>query len=213
MTTEGDVTAAVAVAEPPPAEPRTRESRREATNRWVREGRAAEVEAFRDDERAKCTAAGMSRPAARDEAWARALAKFPPPGVDSVAPPEPNAPAETPPAAPDAPETGVSGLGDIPAGWPDLPANASLAAEVQWVQSSRLDVVTGPAAVDLARADRPAPSKAALSWLETSILFPAKFTDVAVKATQNQEDEREHTRREKAAVEDIHGLLADMREQ
>ena len=67
--------------------------------------------------------------------------------------------------------------------------------------------------VDLSRALSPAPSYSALSWLETSILFPAKFADISVKATQNQEDETQHIRREKLAIEEIRGLLAEMLEE
>ena len=116
--------------------------------------------------------------------------------------------------APEPGESGVSGLGDLPDDWPQLPASASLAAEVQWVQSSRIDVAEklpgGGIRVHLERADHPAPSKSALSWLETALLFPAKFADVAVKVTQNQEDEREHVRREKLAIDEIRELLAEM---
>ena len=44
------------------------------------------------------------------------------------------------------------------------------------------------------------------------ILFPSKFADISVKATTNQDDEREHVRREKMAIEEIRGLLAEMLE-
>jgi hypothetical protein len=105
----------------------------------------------------------------------------------------------------------VTGISDIPSSWPELPANASLAAEIQWVQANRLRVVQGDS-VDLSRSLSHAPSHAALGWLETAILFPAIFTDVAVKATQHQEDEKEAVRREKLAIEDVRGLLAEMLE-
>lgn len=107
----------------------------------------------------------------------------------------------------------VVGLATLPAEWPQLPPNASLAAEVSWVQSSRLDVVQqvpGGYRVDLSRADRPAPSKGALSWLETSILFPSKFADVSVKAAQGATDEQEEVRRERIAIEEVRALLAEM---
>ena len=58
----------------------------------------------------------------------------------------------------------------------------------------------------------PEPSYSALSWLETSILFPSKFADISVKATQNQEDEKEHVRRERLAIDEIRALLAEMLE-
>ena len=118
--------------------------------------------------------------------------------------------------APEPVESGLTGLGDIPASWPDLPAGTSLAAEVQWVQSSRLDVAEklpgGGVRVCLDRADHPAPSKSALSWLETALLFPSKFADVAVKVTGQQEDERGHIRREQLAIEDTRAVLAEMAE-
>ena len=35
----------------------------------------------------------------------------------------------------------LQGLGDIPGGWTELPDNASLAAEIGWVQAQRLRIV------------------------------------------------------------------------
>lgn len=108
----------------------------------------------------------------------------------------------------------VQGLGEIPACWPDLPANASLAAEIAWVQANRLYVVeerpSGATVVRLDRACEPAPSRAALGWLETSIRSYAKYVDVAAKATAQQQDEAEQVRREKLAIEEIRSLLAEM---
>ena len=40
----------------------------------------------------------------------------------------------------------IQGLGDIPADWPELPDNASLAVEVGWVQANRLRIVEERAA-------------------------------------------------------------------
>ena len=127
--------------------------------------------------------------------------------VDSPEPIEP----EEPPPSPIPSDQGVPGLGTIPEGWPKLAANASLQAEIAWVSANRLLVRDGTG-VDLSRALSPAPSYSALSWLETSILFPSKFADISVKATQNQEDEAQHVRREKLAIEEIRALLAEMME-
>ena len=158
---------------------------------------------------------GSTRRAAIARANEVCDAEFPEFAAEYPAPPEPE-PAPDPPAEPPAEDAGhVRGLGDIPADWPSLPPNASLAAEVQWVQSSRIDVVEATAGgyrIHLDRADRPVPSKAALGWLETAVLFPAKFADVAVKATQHQEDEREHARRERLAIDEVEALLAEMLE-
>ena len=125
------------------------------------------------------------------------------PAADQAAASSPPASA-TPPAA----AGGVQGLGDLPEGWPALPPNASLAAEVQWVQANRLRVKQGEG-VDLSRSLSPAPSHAALGWLETSLLYPSKFADVAVKASADQQDAAEDVRRERLALVDLQALLAE----
>jgi hypothetical protein len=111
-------------------------------------------------------------------------------------------------------DAGVVGLDAIPADWPALPANSSLAQEIQWCQANRLSVtrtVDGLTIVDLSRALQPAPSWSALGWLETSIRAYSKFVDVAAKASATVEDEREMVRRERLAIDEIRGLLAEMR--
>jgi hypothetical protein len=112
------------------------------------------------------------------------------------------------------PEGSLTGLAILPPDWPDLPSNASLGAEIQWVQSSRLDVIrehpNGAVEVDLSRARRPAPSKAAIGWLETSIRAYSKYCDIAAKATSSLEDEQEHERRERLAIEEVRSILASI---
>lgn len=110
-------------------------------------------------------------------------------------------------------EPAVRGLGDIPDNWPQLPPNASLAAEIQWVQANRLRCVRETAdivSVDLTKALTPAPSYGAISWLETSIKAYTKFCDVAAKATAQLDDEKAHVRRERMAIDEIKALLAEM---
>lgn len=108
----------------------------------------------------------------------------------------------------------IQGLSSIPKGWPELSANASLAAELGWVQANRLRVVTEklgkPTLVDLGKALSPAPSWSALGWLETSIRSYAKFVDVAAKVTGGDEGEAGVMRRERVAVDEVHGLLREM---
>jgi len=221
----GDDSLSVAVAESPIAyEKLTREeSQAAATRRWRSTGIAEQVAVFRDRVREEYRAAnpGCKRRDAHEHAWDRAMAKFPPPGVEPVDPvaaaedPEPeNSPIgenlEVAPA-PVASDQGVPGLGTMPESWGTLPANASLQVEISWVSANRLRVRDG-SGVDLSKALSPAPSYSALSWLETSILFPSKFADISVKATANQDDERESIRREKLSIEEIRGLLAEMLE-
>jgi hypothetical protein len=130
--------------------------------------------------------------------------------LDRLYPPL-EAPAEAPEAPSAAADPGVSGLCDLPEDWPELAANASLQLEISWVTANRLRVRDG-SGVNLSRALSPAPSYSALSWLETSILFPSKFADISVKATAGQEDESQNNRREKLAIEEIRSLLAEMLE-
>lgn len=108
----------------------------------------------------------------------------------------------------------LQGLNEIPESWPTLPASAGLAAEVAWVQANRLYVVeelaSGGTRVHLERAHEPAPSRSALGWLETSIRSYAKFVEVAAKVSGPGADEGEQIKREKLAIEEIRGLLAEM---
>jgi len=197
------------------------ETRAQASNRWVLEGRRWEADTFRKDVIRQCRSAGMTREQASEHAWKACMAKFPPHGVaPSVieSDPEPVSQAETirpePVAVSPAPpkdDGSVSGLADLPPGWPELPANAQLQVEIAWVTANRLRVRDG-SGVNLSKALSPAPSYSALSWLETSILFPAKFADISVKATAQQDDEREFIRREKMAIEEIRGILGEMLE-
>jgi len=108
----------------------------------------------------------------------------------------------------------VTGLSDIPASWGQLPANATLQAEISWCQANRLRVVeekpNGATVVHLDLARTPAPSWSALGWLETSIRAYAKFVDVAAKVTATQQDEQDMVRRERMAIDEIRSLLAEM---
>ncbi len=194
-----------------------RESRAAASNRWVREGRKAEADKFRQDVRLDCLAAGIPRFEANECAWNQCLAAFPPPGgapIVAAAPSEQgNAPSvQAQPQPIDS--SRLQGLGDVPAAWGDLPDNASLAAEIGWCQANRLRVVeertSNLTVVHLDRARTPAPSWAALGWLETSIRSYAKFVDVAARALTTQTDEAAHVRSELIAIDDIRALLDEM---
>jgi len=112
-------------------------------------------------------------------------------------------------------ELTVAGLSDLPASWGDLPPNAPLSAEVSWVQANRLRCVretSDRVIVDLSRALNPAPSYAALGWLETSIKTYAKFVDVAAKATASNEGEQAEIRREQQSIDEVRRMLAEMLE-
>jgi hypothetical protein len=113
-------------------------------------------------------------------------------------------------------DTRIGGLSDIPKGWKELPSNVSLGVEVAWVQAERLRVVIetprGGIKVDLSKARSPAPSMAALSWLETSIRSYAKFVEVAAKQASSGQDEAEFVRKERMALAEIRGILEEMKD-
>jgi hypothetical protein len=108
----------------------------------------------------------------------------------------------------------VQGLAEVPDSWGELPSNASFNAEIAWVQAERLRIVEERGQTTVVRLDRarsPAPSWAALSWLETSIRSYAKFVEVAAKAAGGANEDQDHVRRERMAIEEIRGLLEEMR--
>lgn len=219
-----------------------REDRGEAGKRWLREGRDAEVAVFRDRKRAEYSAAnpGSRRRDAHNYAWREALAAFPAPGEESTIPLDQQGQGKhpAPPTSGDCPnldnlevsaayalkhpappsrggESGrIAGLSEMPDDWPELPANASLQAELSWVQANRLLVVeeqsSGATRVQLGRARSPAPSLAALGWLETSIRSYAKFVDVVSRTLKDELDGQEKVTRERKAIDEIRTLLDEM---
>jgi hypothetical protein len=181
------------------------ESKIELTERLRRENRWDEAANFKETARADLRAKGMKRAEAAEAAWGAMAEAYPPlPVAEATAEPVSNDGGR------------VRGLGDIPADWGTLPANASLQAEIGWVQSNRLVVVeerpSGATVVHLNRAHEPAPSRAALGWLETSIRSYAKYVDVAARATATAQDEQEQAEHERLAIEEIRELLAEMHE-
>ena len=193
LTTDGDGPGPIGTGarEAPPID---------VTDRLRREGRWSEAEPRKNQLIREYHAAGMTRPEAKLAAYAEIARLYPP--MTAAAPEIPAPPPES---------AGLSGLGDIPADWPDLPDNAQLATEVQWVQANRVRVRQGDS-VDLSKARSPAPSWSALSWLETAILFPSKWADITARATATQADERESVRRERVSIEEVRSLLAEMLE-
>jgi hypothetical protein len=113
-------------------------------------------------------------------------------------------------------ESTIRGLGDLPPHWPQLPPNASLSQEVQWVLANRVQVVKETQdgiSVDLSKSLTPAPSYATLGWLETSIRAFAKFVDVSTKASASGQDDADKVRAERLAISEIRDLLSQMKAQ
>jgi hypothetical protein len=204
--TQGNIPPTTTAADPAASRARARD----VSARFVKEGRWAGdggLQYVRDQMIKEAKAAGMDIDAARSWTYAELDRLYPPLGQ-----PQPESETPTPPRV--AQDGRVQGLGDIPADWPDLPANASLAADVSWVQSERLYIVeelaSGAVRVHLDKSHEPPPSRAALGWLETSIRAYAKFIDVAARATSTQQDEAESVRRERLAIDEIRDLLRSM---
>lgn len=197
----------------------------DVVTRLRREGRWSEAEPIRDDLMREARRSGVEKREAQQMVYAKLVEMFPP-----IQPAEPSGEesreeaggVDYPTARNDVTgaiqartrdEAAVTGLSDVPSEWPTLPQNATLAQEIQWVQANRLSVVRDlgdRAIVDLRKAMSPAPSWAALGWLETSIRAYAKFVDVAAKASAHVEDERDMVRRERMAIDEIRSLLAEM---
>ena len=178
------------------------------TKRLQRDGRWAEVEPIRNRLIKECRKQGMSKPDAQSWTYSELDRLYPPPKTERT--------ADSDYHLGSAEGGNVSGLNDIPASWGELPANASLHAEIAWCQANRLWVVeekpNGATVVHLDLARMPAPSWAALGWLETSIRAYAKFVDVAAKATSVQDGEQADIRREIQSIEEVRRLLASMLE-
>lgn len=175
------------------------------TKRLQRDGRWPEVEPVRDRLMRECRKQGMSKSKAQAWTYAELDRLYPP------LEPEPTADSDDPFEAEVA--RFVTGLNDIPEWWGKLPPNSSLASDIRWVQANRIFVVEETATgtiVHLDRADHPAPSKAAIGWLETSIRAYAKYCDIAAKATAHYEDEQEMVRQERLSIEHMRKLLSEM---
>jgi hypothetical protein len=155
----------------------------------------------------------LGHSAAQDHVYAELHRLYPPEPRPTVKPTV--KPTVTPtPGQPLADAGTIRGLGDLPDSWPDLPAQSSLLTDVAWVQSNRLLIVEdGPGTattVRLARAAEPAPSRAALSWLETAIRSYAKFVDVVARSAGGTADAEDDDRRERLALGEIDELLVAM---
>jgi hypothetical protein len=178
------------------------------TKRLQRDGRWPEVEPVRDRLMKESKKKGMNKADAQAWTYAELDRMYPPLGAQWT--------DDSDDQLGSIDRCNVTGLSDIPASWGQLPANASLGAEIAWCQANRLWVVEeksdGATVVHLKLARSPAPSWSALGWLETSIRAYSKFVDVAAKATAQLEDEREHVRRERLAIDEIRSLLSEMRE-
>jgi len=194
------------------------ESRAEMVGRWRREGREKEAATFRERVREDCRAKGVNRKEANDHAWNEAAKAFPPlPAKEPVTGPDPGpGPANTETFAESTPERPaprgrIAGLDMVPESWPDLPSSSSLQTELAWVQANRLAVVhetaSGGFVVDLSKAVEPAPSRSALSWLESSIRFPSKFVDMLSRKLVDDDAEDVLAKREQKSIAEIDQIL------
>ena len=74
------------------------------------------------------------------------------------------------------------------------------------------ELPSGAIRVHLDRARSPAPSMAAVGWLETSIRAYSKYVDIVAKSLKDESDEQGMVRRERMKIEEIRALLREMRE-
>lgn len=165
--------------------------------------RWGEIEPVRDELMLAAKKAGMEKSQAQLWAYSEIERMYPPGDVK---------PTEQPPEPQD--EAGAGrGVRDIPASWGDLPNNATLQVEIAWVQAQRLRVVEERGTytdIHLDRASEPAPSMAALAWLETSCRNFSKYTDIVARSLATTDDTEAVERRERTAIGEIDALLSAM---
>lgn len=174
-----------------------------------REGRCDEATQYKDSVLVECRQKGMKRSESSVAAWEAMAERYPP----ITAMEQSSKSTETHGAE----SCRGEGLSDVPASWGELPANASLQAEIGWCQANRLRIVedeaNGFTIVHLDRARSPAPSWAALSWLETSIRAYSKYVDVVAKSLKDEESQQQMVKRERLAIDEIRSLLAEMMDE
>ena len=153
------------------------------------DGRWLEAEPVKNQMIKEARQQGMDKEEA--QAWAYAE-------IDRLYPPLPEAEATAASIS-----VRVPGLSDIPESWGELPANTSLQTELSWVQSNRLrvgeELASGATVVRLDRAMSPAPSWAAIGWLETSIRVFSKYCDIVAKAAAKLRKAQEAAEQKQAA--------------
>jgi len=212
----GDIPADTAIqAIPPDVASRARELARDVSNRLRGEKRwFGQIDLERNEMMRIAKKNGMSKPEAQVFVYSELDRMYPPLDAregDTVISTDGQGKAASP-----ADDGAIQGLGAIPEDWPELPANSSLAQDVAWVQANRLRIVEeqpGRATVvTLSLSLTPAPSWAALGWLETSIRSYAKFVDVVARASTAQDNEASVMRHERRAIEEVAALLDEMRE-
>jgi hypothetical protein len=181
------------------------ESKIVLTERLRREGRWAEASKYKDDALSDFRGKGMKRDEASESAWNAMEQAFPPIAIVEAT-------SET--DGEEGADIRILGLKDIPADWPPLPGNTSLQEEVKWCHANRVMVVKetggGVVFVHLDRAITPAPSWAALGWLETSIRVYSKYIDVVAKALNDEEYEQATVKLERIPLDEVRSLLAEM---
>jgi hypothetical protein len=190
------------------------------TKRLQQEGRWEEAEEFKNQVIKQCRAAGMRRPEAQAHAWEELERNYPP--LPSLEPAASSPESEPHEATDETSSTGselraargrIVGLDQIPESWGELSASTALRKDLSWVQANRLQVVressSGGFVVNLGMASDPAPSRSALSWLETAIRFPSKFADVLTKKMADEDAvwEEEVEQEEQMQIEEIKKIL------
>lgn len=179
------------------------ESRIELTERLRAEGRWAEASNFRETARADFRAKKMSRQDAVEAAWEAMAEAYPPLSVAEA------------PANPGALEAAATHAPPVP--WPDLPTDADFGEEVRWVHQQYIRIVEeGPRGrvIHWDRASVKPPSTGACSlarWAaENRTAFYKDMLPRIMAKVDDGAEEEANIRRERMAIEEIRGLLAEM---
>ena len=205
---QGDKAQGDSFAPPVPLDPAATGSRARPVdvsgvfNRLNRDGRWKSAEVRKQELYKEARKAGVAKDDRQQWVYQRIDAEFPPPD-----------PVNVHTLTPNSIDGQLQGIGDIPAEWLPLPDNASQQAELSWCQAQRLRVCSTEGAttrIELCKATMPAPSMAALSWLETSVRSYAKYIDIVGRVLAGQQEAADMVRRERASIEEIKALLDEM---
>jgi len=182
------------------------ESKIELTERLRAEGRWAEASDFKETARGDFRAKGMKRAEAAEAAWEAMAEAYPP------------LPVAESPANPGVPEAVATDASPIP--WPDLPTVGDFGEEVRWVHQQYIRIVEEGLRGRVIHWDRASvkpPSAGACSlarWAaENRTAFYKDMLPKIMAKADDQAEEEANIRRERMAIDEIRGLLAQMIEE
>lgn len=188
------------------------ETKSELYDRLRAAGLWPEAAAWKDAKVKELRAQGMSRAAAKEEAWQRLEQQYPPAAEPAKEPAEPKPEPEDEPE--DRAEVSVS-ASRLPDAWGVLPDSAPFDAEVEWVHQNMVLVIEERGSkrpeFHWERAQRPAPSYGAVNVMHFAATNRKGFVDILQRMKPGMAGDEEVVRREKVKIAEIRRILEELR--